>query len=279
MRQLFAFIAFILALPALLSSPAEAQVGSTWDRIAAQKVMKVGLIPNRPPYQYKSGNDQEGLAIQMGKDLAAAVGKEMKAEIKIDYVQSTWGTIVLDIQAGNIDVFFGMTDSQERRKAISMFGPLYSVPVVALNAQGFAPGDKWADYDKENVTIATILGTTDDEVAKQIIKKAKIKSLRALAEAALDVQSGRSQALFTSLLIGLDASTKAPNTGKLILLQPVQSAPSGGGATRDADGKFATFAQKWSEEYRKSGRVQTVITDAIAKSGLPVDKLPAGVQF
>ena len=215
----------------------------------------------------------------MGKDLAAALSKEMGGEIKISYVQSTWATIVLDIQAGNVDVFFGMTDSEERRKAVAMFGPLYSVPVVALNAANFNPGDKWADYDKDTVNIATIMGTTDEEAAKAVMKNAKFRGHRTLAEAALDVQSGRSQALVTSLLIGLDASTKAPNTGKLMLLQPVQTAPSGGGATKDADGRFAAFAQKWSVEYHQSGRAQTVITEAIAKSGLPVEKLPAGVKF
>ena len=215
----------------------------------------------------------------MGKDLATALGKAMGETIKIEYVQSTWSTIVLDIQAGNIDVFFGMTDTPARRKAISMFGPLYSVPVVALDAKGFDPGDQWSDYDKPDIQVAAIMGTSDEAVAKKLLPHAKIRGLRALAEAALDVQSGQSKALITSLLIGLDASTKAPNTGKLALLKPVQSAPSGGGATKDADGRFAAFAQKWSEDYRKSGRVQTVIKDAIANSGLPVDKLPAGVEF
>ena len=269
----------LLAFASVVSPCTMAQKPSTWDRIAAQKTLRVGLIPNRPPYQFKVNGEQEGLSIQMGKDLALALGKAMGADIKIEYVTSTWSTIVLDLQAGNADVFFGMTDSEERRKAVAMFGPLYSVPVVALNATGFEPGDQWADYDKESIQIATIAGTTDAEAAKAILHKAKLRPLRSLSEGALDVQSGHSQALVTSLLIGLDASMKAPNTGKLVLLKPVQSAPSGGGATKDADGKFAAFAQQWSEAYRSSGRVQTVITDAIAKAGMPVEKLPAGVQF
>jgi polar amino acid transport system substrate-binding protein len=260
-------------------SAAMAQPASTWDRVATQKILRVGLIPNRPPYQFLLNGQQEGLAIQMGKDLAAALSQKMGGEVKIQYINSTWSTIVLDLQAGNADVFFGMTDTPERRKALAMFGPLYSVPVVALNAANTNPGANWSDYDKDTLQIATIMGTTDADAAKAILHKAKLRALRSLSEGVLDLQSGQSQALITSLLIGLDASTKVANPGKLVLLQPVQSAPSGAGATRDADGRFAAFAQQWADTYRDSGRPQIVVTDAIAKSGLPVDRLPAGVRF
>src|SRR5690242_14466212 len=108
-----AVLALALAFTGL-TAPASAEGGSTWDRIASEKTLRVGLIPNRPPCQYLLNGEQEGLSIQMGKDLAAALGKAMGADIKIAYVQSTWSTIVLDIQSGHADVFFGMTDSEER---------------------------------------------------------------------------------------------------------------------------------------------------------------------
>jgi polar amino acid transport system substrate-binding protein len=129
------------ALVALPAARAMAQPASVWDQIAKTKVLHVGLIPNRPPYQWTKGGKNVGLAITMGEDLAATLSKAMGEPIRIDYVTSTWATVVLDIQSGNVDVFFGMAATDERRKAINMFGPVYSVPVVAVNRSGFQPGN------------------------------------------------------------------------------------------------------------------------------------------
>jgi ABC-type amino acid transport substrate-binding protein len=266
------FCLFLAAPPALAES-------STWNRVAQEKVLHVGLIPNRPPYQWKREGKDTGLAIRMGEDLAKALAREMGGPIRIDYVTSTWSTLVLDMQAGRIDVFFGMADSEERRKAIATFGPIYSVPVVAVNSRGFNPGASWAAYDDPKTQIATIMGTVDEQAAREALKKAKLRSFKSLAEASLDVQSGNASAMVTSILIALDAKKKNPAFASLTLPTPVQAFPSGGGAPRDTEGRYAAFLQKWAEEYRSSGRAQTVIMDAIAEAGLSVEDLPQGVKF
>ena len=270
----------LLAAPALLLPRlAAAQAPSTWERIGRTRVIRAGLIPNRPPYQWNRNGTLAGFAVQMAADMAAALSREMGFTITSEHVPTTWGTVVLDLQAGNIDAHYGMTDSPERRKAINIFGPLYTVPVVALNSKGFDPGENWSDYDKPSVTVSTILGTSDDEMVRSTFKQAQIRSLRGLAEATMEVLSGRAQALITSVLIALDASMKGPGTGRIVELKPIRSAPSGGGTARDTDGRFAAFAQKWADEYRASGRIQTVITDAIHEAGMPAERIPVGVKF
>jgi len=270
----------LLAAPALLLPRlAAAQAPSTWERIARTKTVRAGLIPARPPYQWNRDGVLTGFAVQMAQDMAAALGKEMGTTIAVEHAPTTWGTVVLDLQSSRLDAHFGMTDSPERRKALNIFGPLYTVPVVALNARGFAPGDNWEDYDKPTVTISTVLGTSDDEMVRSIMKQAQVRSLRGLAEAAMEVHSGRASALITSILIALDASTKGPGAGSIVELKPVRSTPSGGGTARDTDGRFAAFAQTWADAYRASGRIQTVITDSIRDAGLPIEKLPIGVRF
>lgn len=271
--------ALLAAATLLLPRLAAAQAPSTWERIARTKTIRAGLIPNRPPYQWNKDGVLTGFAVQMAQDMATALGTEMGGTIAVEHVQTTWGTVVLDLQSSRLDAHYGMTDSPERRKALHIFGPLYTVPVVALNARGFDPGENWEDYDKPSVTISTVLGTSDDEMVRGIMKQAQVRSLRGLAEAAMEVHSGRASALITSILIALDASTKGPGAGKIVALKPARSSPSGGGTPRDTDGRFAAFAQSWAEAYRASGRIQTVITDAIREAGLPVEKLPVGVRF
>ena len=274
-RRTTLLVAPTLLLPRL----AAAQAPSTWERIARTRVLRAGLIPNRPPYQWNRDGVLSGFAVEMANDMVSALSKEMGFAITATHLPTTWGTVVLDLQAGNLDAHYGMTDSPERRKAINIFGPLYTVPVVALNTKGFDPGENWSDYDKPSVTISTILGTSDDEMVRGTLKQAHIRSLRGLAEAAMEVQTGRAQALITSVLIALDASMKGSGAGRIVELKPVRSAPSGGGSPRDTDGRFAAFAQKWAEDYRASGRIQTVITDAIRDAGMPADRIPVGVRF
>jgi polar amino acid transport system substrate-binding protein len=275
-RTLFRAAAAVLVMPVLR---AVAAPSSVWERIVTTKTLRVGLIPNRPPYQWTNDGKNEGLAIRMGEDLAAALSKAMGEPIGIDYVTTTWGTLVLDIQSGAIDVFFGMVASEKRKMALNMFGPVYSVPVVAVNRNGFRPGDNWADYDKQDTRIATIMGTADEAAANQFLTHATLRSFKSLAGASLDVVSGNSDALVTSLLIALDAKRKNPVFANVTLLQPVQAFPSGGGTPKDSDGRFAAFTQKWSDEYRASGRGQQTIMAAISQAGLSVKDLPRGVQF
>lgn len=267
------------AMGLLASKPGRAQPPSAWDRIAATKVLRVGLIPNRPPYQWKRGGEQQGLAIQMGKDVAEALGQAMGSKVEIEYVTSSWATIVLDIQSASVDVFFGIVDSEERRKAIAMFGPIYAVPVIMVDAKGFAPGQNWTDYDTPATSIAVTMGTSDEAAARAFLTKAKLRSFKSLADAVLDVQSGNSSALVTSILVGMDAKQKNPSFAHITLPHPVQSAPSGGATWKDRDGRLATFLQGWAEQYRSSGRAQTVIMDAIKTAGLPTDQLPPDVRF
>ncbi|CAH1653733.1 MULTISPECIES: transporter substrate-binding domain-containing protein [unclassified Chelatococcus] len=261
------------------NSPSFAQSGSTWDNIAKTGILKVGLIPNRPPYQFEVKGKQEGLAIQMGEDLATALSKELGKPIAIEYENSTWSTLVLDIQSGRIDTFFGMSETPERKAALDMFGPLYSVPVVAITAGGALKGNTWEALNTPETRVAVVMGTTDEDAVRKYMPKATIRAMKGMAEAILDVQSGNSDALVTSVLLGINAMDKNPNFKEMTLLQPPHALPSGGGARKDGDGRFTTFVQKWSEEYRASGRVQDVILESLKQAGFGIEAIPAEVKF
>jgi polar amino acid transport system substrate-binding protein len=261
------------------ASPAFAQSGATWDKVAKTGVLSVGLIPNRPPYQFEVDGKQEGLAIQMGEDLAAALSKELGKDIAIHYETSSWSTLVLDIQSGRIDTFFGMSETPERRAALDMFGPLYSVPVVAITAGGTLKGKTWDALNTPETRVSVVMGTTDEDAVRKYMSNATIRAMKSMAEAILDVQSGNSDALVTSVLLGINAMDKNANFTEMTLLEPPYALPSGGGARKDGDGRFTAFVQKWSEAYRASGRVQQVILESLKQAGFGIEAIPAEVKF
>lgn len=254
---------------------------STWSRIEKTGIVKIGVIPNRPPYFYQGQDSKEwkGFTADMSRDVVKALSVAMGKEIKPEWVLSNWTTIVLDLQAAKVDFFLGMAFSEDRLKALSMFGPMWAVPNVAINKANFSPGTTWDDYNKGSVKVTAAMGTTDEEAARKFLPKAQIRAMKGMAEAVLDVQSGNADTLITTVLTGLGAMKENANLANLVVLQPLYALPSGGGTRRDSDGRFHAFMQGFSWSYRNAGLSQKRIVDSMQEFGLAVEKLPKDMQF
>jgi polar amino acid transport system substrate-binding protein len=253
---------------------------SSWDTIAAGGTLRVGVIAARPPYFWKENDQWTGFSAQMGRDLAAAFGKQMGKTVPVGFVETTFGTVVLDIQANRIDVFFGLTYSEQRDKAIDLFGPLYVLPEVLLTTKGFTPAENtWAALDKPENRFSVVLGTTDQQAAQRLLPHAQIRAMKGMAEAVMDVQAGYGQAMVTTVLVALGAMKESSSFGQMLVPQPTLTQPSHGGTRRDGDGKFGAYLRDWANQYRASGRAKEVILAAMRSYGLDVDKLPPTVAF
>jgi polar amino acid transport system substrate-binding protein len=260
-------------------APAAAQGGSSWEQIERSGVLRVGVIPARPPYFWQEDGQWVGFSAVMGQDVARALSVAMEKEIHVEFVITSWTSVVLDIQANRLDVFFGLSFAEERRRALHLVGPMYSLPNVAINARNFSPGDTWESYNQANTRVAVVMGTTDEQAARRFLPNAQIRALRGMAEAVLDIQSGNASTMITTVLTGLGALKENRSLGSLTVLRPVQSLPSFGGTRRDSDGRLATFLQGWAFAYRDSGRARSVILEAMNRFGLDTNAIPPEVQF
>src|SRR5437762_6179908 len=110
-RRLFAATAAGAAAaagtPALLTAQAHAQTApsdSTIDRIKQNKVLRIAALPGEAPYFNKdlATGEWSGMCIDMAKDMAKVF------EAKVEYLESTYGNSVLDLQAGKIDLAFSL---------------------------------------------------------------------------------------------------------------------------------------------------------------------------
>ncbi|MCC6194911.1 MAG: transporter substrate-binding domain-containing protein [Burkholderiales bacterium] len=241
--------------------------------------MRIGVIPARPPYFWQEDGKWVGFSVVMGEDVAKALSKKMGKDIKVEWVITSFTAIILDLQANKVDAFFGLSFSEERKKAIHLVGPLYSLPSVVLKAKGLQIGDRWADFDKPDIKIAVVMGTTDEQVARKMLPNANIRALKGTGEAILDVQSRNAVAWVTTPLTGLGALKANQSLGSMAVLQPTNDAPSYGGTRRDGDDRFGNFLQEWAVAYRADGSAKKVIFNAMEKFGLDTSQLPAAVQF
>lgn len=268
----------LATLAGLSASPARA-AGGSWQSIMQTGKVRFGVLPNHVPYHVFQDGHWTGCAIQMGLDCMAALSAEMKRPLRAEYVETSLATVILDLQGEMLDLYFGLTASPERRKAVDLFGPIYALPECAINRHGFDPGDTWAAYDKPSVSVAVVMGSTDEQAAQKMLPHADIRSLKSTAEAILDVQSGNSGAMINTLLSGMAAKKGVPSLGNPVVLQPLLSQPSTGGTRKDGDGRFFAFLQKWATEYRAAGKSKQAILTAMQEFGLDTSHLPPTLAF
>lgn len=278
MRRRFHLIA--LAALGVLSAwsfalEASAQAPSIWTDVMGKKKLTSCIVPSYQPYSWKGSDGKwQGFVAEMARNVASAM------HVDLDFVETSFKTVVLDLQSGKCDAFFGFNATPERALAIDFAGPLYTLGFIFINRNGWQPpGPGWADYNKPDTRICYPLGTSMEQQAKRWDPKATLLALGSTDECLLAVQSGRADAYLAATLDGLVAKHKNPQVGTLTFPQPSYALPSYAGMRLDADGRFQKFMQRWSEYNRANGNVTEWLISALEQYGIPRDSLPKDIQF
>ncbi len=216
------------------------------------------------------------LCRQIALDLSIA----MKKQLNLKFQETSWSTVVLDLQAGRIDLWPGMSATPERLKALDMAGPMYELAHCMVNGKGRTGRTTWDQYSEPDIRIATVTGTSDEAAIRALAPNATNLSFKDMSEAILAVQAKRADAIGTSVLQCLDILEKNPGAfGELTFPTPMKSLPSSAGIRKDGDRRFHDWVQAWADEARANGKVRWLFYDAFQKAGLDISKLPAGIRL
>ena len=202
----------------LVSSSAYAD-GHSNSKLAAIKKsgeLRVGTTGDWDPMSMKdpATNSYKGFDIDVMKELAKDLG------VKVTFVPAEWKTIVAGITADRYDISTSVTKTPKRAEVAGFTATYYKYATVPLvlkkNLKKFPT---WESLNNEKVTIATTLGTSQEEKAKEFFPKSKLKSIEAPARDFTEVLAGRADGHITS-------STEA---NKLIIKYPqLAIVPDGG---------------------------------------------------
>ena len=115
---------------------AEAQTPSIWTDIMSKKKLTVCIVPSYQPYSWKDPKGEwQGFVAEMARNVAGAM------RVEPEFIETTFRTVVLDLQSAKCHVFFGFNATPERALAIDFSGPLYTLGFGFVNGKGFkAPG-------------------------------------------------------------------------------------------------------------------------------------------
>src|SRR4051812_45672755 len=97
---------------AAISGPARAQSSaeSTFERVRRTKVLRIAALPGELPYFAKdlASGEWSGSCIEMAKELAKVF------DAKLEYIESTYGNSVLDLQSNKVDLAFALNPTPAR---------------------------------------------------------------------------------------------------------------------------------------------------------------------
>ncbi|MCR8550519.1 transporter substrate-binding domain-containing protein [Salipiger sp. P9] len=271
-----------VAAAALCFSAVPALADSIWENIEASGEVVCGGIQNYPPTSFHVGGDLEyaGYGPNICRQIVADLGAEMGKELKVVWKETTWQSVVLDLQAGRIDLFPGMTATEERKKALDMAGPLYRMTDCVIARKGTEPMATWEEYNTADSTFAMVTGTAQVAFLESDVPEAKIMSLKEMSESIMAVQAGRAEYLVQELPICLQTFTTTPNIFEAYTVpKPEHGSPSSAGIRKDDDGRFSDFVQAWADGHRAEGTVAPLIIDGFAAAGMDVSNIPAGIEF
>jgi polar amino acid transport system substrate-binding protein len=265
------------ALASTLASPASAQAATdnTLDRVRANKVLRIAVLPGELPYFNKdlaTGN-WSGMCLDMANDIAKLL------DVKLEYTESTYGNSILDLQSGKIDLGFALNPTPQRALVVDFCGAVFHHPFGAMLKKGLE-AKTWADINKPEVNIAVDVGSANEAVARRFAPNATIKSLKSRDEVMLEMSSGRVDCVVNALVLGLTAIAKNSNLGTYKILQtPAVAIPSSMAVRREPDKRFRDFLSVWVDYNRGIGQMREWFIKGLALSGVKPEDVPVELNI
>ena len=195
----------LVVLLALL--PFSLNAESKLNQILSSGELKVGTTGDWDPMTMKdpATNKYKGFDIDVMNELAKDMG------VKVTFVPTEWKTIVSGITAGRYDISTSVTKTPKRAEVAGFTNSYYKYGTVPLVLKkNLKKYSTWDSLNNKKVTIATTLGTSQEEKAKEFFPKSTLRSVEAPARDFQEVLAGRADGNITS-------STEA---NKLVITYP-----------------------------------------------------------
>lgn len=248
---------------------------STIDRVKNNKVLRIAALPGEAPYFNKdlASGQWSGMCIDMAQDIAKVF------DGKVEYLESTYGNSVLDLQAGKIDLAFSLNPTPLRALVIDFTHAFYMHGFGMVGKKGFK-ASTWAELNKPEVKIAVDIGSVHEIAARRFAPKATIIGFKMRDECILAVQSGRADCVILAVNLGLTAVKKNPQLGEFQMLhQPRVQLPTCMGIHMETDKRWRDFLNAWVDYNRGIQQIREWLYDGLAINGVKPEDVPADVEF
>ncbi len=274
--QLAAAGSIAVAGTAAASGAAQAEGGpSTLAKIRAAKKMRVAALVGEPPYFVKSAVSGEwsGACVEMAKDIAKLL------DVEIEFVDSTYGNSVIQLQTDKADIAMSLTPTPVRSLSIN-FSKSYFLHGYGLVAPETLSISTWAELNNPDIKVAVDLGSTQEMAARRFAPKADITAFATRDEVMLALQSKRVDCAVFAALLGMTAVKKNPSIGRFSMLtEPVIGLPACLAIPKEDSLDWKNFLDVWVEYNRGIGQMTEWLTNGMKLAGVEPEDIPADVKL
>lgn len=253
-RMISTALAVIGLAGAVLAGNAQAQdPNSALEKIKKAGVLRVGVVPTLPPGAMRS---KEGEIIGFEVDVAARLAQDMG--VKLEHVPVVWDGLIPGLLSSNFDLIISLMSMTPARNLTINFTTSYSGTGMFLagNKQMASGLKSVEDFNRPNITLATMRGSTTTTVAQRMMPNAVIRQFEDEALMIQEVVNGRAHAFL--------ASAPRPqfeileNPGKLFLpiaTPLIRSSEAMG--MRKGDPDFLNFVNNWIYLRQQDGWIKS----------------------
>lgn len=264
-----------LGASSMTASAQGAAGGSTLARIRAAGKMRVAALVGEPPYFAKSALTGEwtGACVDMAKDIAGLL------EVEIEFVDSTYGNSVIQLQTDKVDIAMSLTPTPIRSLSIN-FSNSYFLHGYGLLAPDTVNVSTWSELNNPDIRVAVDLGSTQEMAARRFAPRADITAFATRDEVMLALQTKRVDCAVFAALLGMTAAKKNPAIGKFSMLtEPVIGLPACLAIPKEENQDWKSFLDVWVEYNRGIGQMTEWLTNGMKLSGVEPEDIPADVQL
>jgi cyclohexadienyl dehydratase len=193
MRALVRLGACVLAL-GLGATPPSAPAAGLLQQVKSAGQLRVCIWPDYYGVTFRNPRDGQLRGIDI--DLAAEFGKDL--QVKIEHVDSSFSSLVGDLQAGRCEVaMFAVGILPQRAAHLKFTRPYLQSDVYGVTTRSSRVVSRWGDIDQPGVLVAVQAGTFMESVMAERLKHARLVVVRPPATRERELEAGRVDVFMT----------------------------------------------------------------------------------
>jgi polar amino acid transport system substrate-binding protein len=244
------------------------------NKIKAAGVLKAPVMVGEEPGYIKdpATGEWSGFYVEWAGEIADLLG------VKVEPVETTWGNLAADFQAGKIDLAIGLNPNPKRGLVVDYLTVPLFTDAWALSVPTGSTIKTWAELNDPKMRLVVQKGSTMQVIAEALAPKAQITPVEDRNLAVLELKSGRADAIVLAVFDALQV--KKEGIGDIVLPEPILRNPATIGVARVAGNSgYINFLTNWVQQQRALGLAQGKLAKAWEKAGIDLSALPPGFSF
>lgn len=239
-------------------APALAQA-SDLAAIKDQQVVRVGAVEAAPWYTKDLlTNEWQGLVPDVMQAIFADTG------IKVEYVETQWGTAVAGLQSNRFDLLGAFNATPERRQAIDFTEPMGELKFAILSLNAPPPEyASWEMIDTPKFHLAAVDGTGASTTLQPLLPNLQWTMMPTSDAMFMQLESGRVDAVVTSD-VQISQYIQQRRRGHMTIPTPTHSQPTNIGLRQSADPQLRDWLDERLSELRENGSLEGIWSKYIA---------------